>query len=190
METFDSALILLAAAIFFSLLIERLLQILKATYDFLDVNYGWERHWNARAEKISEQIHVAMQGKFLQKQIGKAIKNYLKDDYPGLEGIQAVSAGAVRALTIKAVSKFLAIILGIVIAWVMHIDMFQLIDTLNQVAAEDAKVTMVQKYFSTEYIHGGIRQIISGVAIGLGSSPVHKVIASLEKSRKERKDKN
>ncbi|MAD45309.1 MAG: hypothetical protein CMI02_19800 [Oceanospirillaceae bacterium] len=188
MSTFDSALIMLAAAIFFSLLIERLLQILKAVYDFLEVHYHWYEHWNRRALTVSGQVDAAMQGKALQKALGRAVKEYLKDDYPGLEGVQAVSADALRRLTIKAVSKVLAVALGIAIALVLQIDMFALIEELNRAALADAPTSTLQTYFSTRYIPGWLGQLLSGIAIGLGSGPVHKVISALEKSRQRRKE--
>ncbi|MBL33956.1 MAG: hypothetical protein CMI03_16005 [Oceanospirillaceae bacterium] len=188
MDVFDSALIMLAGALFFSMLIERLLQIIKAVYDFLEVHYGWGEHWNRRALQLSEQIHHALQGNTVEKALGQAAKHYLKDDYPGLDGVKAVSADALRSLAVKAVCKILAVTLGVVIALLLGLDMFALIEELNKAALADAELTTVQKYFSAQYIPGWLGQVVSGIAIGIGSGPVHKLISALERSRQQRKD--
>ena len=66
--------------------------------------------------------------------------------------------------------------------------MFALIEELNKAALADAELTTVQKYFSAQYIPGWLGQVVSGIAIGIGSGPVHKLISALERSRQQRKD--
>jgi len=191
MEAFDSALTMLAAALFFSLLIERLLELVKALYDFLEVQLGFQDYWNRSAARLSRVLDEQLQGNRVQAEVSKAVSDYLRTDFPGLEGVRALSADGLRSLTVKAVSKVLAIMLGLMLVLGMDINLLALIDVLNaQAYPDDANVENYRAYFSTRDIPAWLGEIITGVAIGLGSSPVHKIISSLEKSRKQRTDKD
>ncbi|MBU2037707.1 MAG: hypothetical protein KKH95_01090, partial [Gammaproteobacteria bacterium] len=131
MDSFDSALIMLCSALFFSLLLERLLEILKALHDFFEVRLGYQSYWNRTAQRLSEQLDGLRQAGRVQAEVSKAVNDYLRTDYPGLEGVEALSAATLRSLTIKAVSKILAIILGILLALLLGINLFALIEQLN-----------------------------------------------------------
>jgi len=185
MDSFDSALIMLCSALFFSLLLERLLEILKALYDFFEVRLGYQSYWNRTAQRLSEQLDGLRQAGRVQAEVSKAVNDYLRTDYPGLEGVEALSAATLRSLTIKAVSKILAIIIGILLALLLGINLFALIEQLNSQIGG----AVYDGYFSSRYIPGWLGECLTGIAIGLGSGPLHKIIEALEKSRKNRTDK-
>ena len=185
MDSFDSALIMLCSALFFSLLLERLLEILKALYDFFEVRLGYQSYWNRSAQRLSEQLDALRQAGRVQAEGSKAVNDYLRTDYPGLEGVEALSAATLRSLTIKAVSKILAIIIGILLALLLDINLFALIEQLNSQIGGAA----YDGYFSSRYLTGWLGECLTGTAIGLGTGPLHKIIEALEKSRKNRTDK-
>lgn len=191
MNSFDSALIMLCSALFFSLLVERLLEILKALFDFYEVRAGRQKYWNRAAQRLSHQLDDLRQAGRVQAEISKAVNDYLRTDYPGLEGAEALSAEALRALTIKTVSKILAIIIGLTLALLLDINLFALIEQLNyQVAILNGDdPDSYNRYFSSRYIPAVLGETLTGIAIGLGSGPLHKIIEALEKSRKNRTDK-
>ncbi len=192
MDMFNSSLTMLAAALFFSLLIERLLELVKAIYDFCEVTLGFQDYWNRSARRLSYLLDEQMQGGKVRAEAAKAIRDYLRTDFPGLEGVKAVSADSLRSLAIKAGSKVLALLLGLTLALAMDINLFALIEQLNDQVAllNNADPQDYRGYFSSQYIPGWLGEIATGIAIGLGSSPVHKIISSLEKSRNNRTDKS
>ncbi|MCD8523853.1 MAG: hypothetical protein LRY72_16555 [Saccharospirillaceae bacterium] len=191
MNSFDSALIILSSALFFSLLLERLLEILKALFDFYEVRAGRQDDWNRAAHRLSQQLDGLRQAGRVQAEVSKAVKDYLRTDYPGLDGVEALSASALRSLTIKTVSNVLAIILGVLLALLLDINLFALIEQLNhQVAILNGDdPARYEGYFSSRYIPALLGECLTGIAIGLGSGPLHKIIEALEKSRKNRTDK-
>lgn len=190
MDNFDSALVLLTAALFYALLIERLIEIIIAVYDFFEVKLRWSQRWNTAALSMAEELDQQIAtGNRLTRELAKAGKDYLTDDHPGYEGVKALSAKRFRVLTIKTVSKILAVILGVSLAFLMNINLFQYLDVINSNAAllNGESVGMSSKYFSSNNIPPWLGLSITGIAIGLGSGPVHKIIQSLEKKRKQRK---
>ena len=56
MEGLQGPAFLFAVALLFSLLIERLLEIVKCVVDLLDSRFDWHRFWSRRAEKLGKKL--------------------------------------------------------------------------------------------------------------------------------------
>lgn len=190
----NSALVLLAGAIFISLIIERLVEILIAWYRVLEVKNGWYRYWNNKAVALQYQLHdfrvdddpdnapvnesdAERQARIAaaRERIVGALLKRLKVDEGPYAGVDSISAAKVRHYGIKYYSKALAIVLGIAVAVGANIDMIGLVDKMLN--ANNGPYSEVRVLFN---------QVATGIAMGLGSAPLHKMIAALEKARKNR----
>jgi len=65
-----------------------------------------------------------------------------------------------------------------------------LLRDLNQavVGLEQGDVDKVNVYFSSDRVPSALGIALTGIAMGLGSDPLHRVITRLEKQRRQRKD--
>lgn len=186
---FDSALILITAALFFSLLIERLVELIKAVYDYLEVTTGWSDHWNRAAQRLVHELEQQSDSR-LRNELGKAIEDYLSDDVAGVDGLQAVSADKVRKLTLQVIVRILAMLMGITVALLLDINLFDLLQQLNQAVARlNGETRDVSVYFASNHVPDWLGVTLSGLAMGLGSDPLHQLISRMEKARKNRTNK-
>ena len=83
----------------------------------------------------------------------------------------------IRQVFTRAAAKILGMIFGVLLAYLFQID---LIAYVNPDFTGAAPVT--------DY-HFTLQIFVSGLAIGLGAAPVHKVITTIEKARKKRQAK-
>lgn len=165
-----------------SMLIERLLEILKALYDLLDSRLDWYKFWNRRTEKLQHRLERKMQiFQYVKPALAASVLNRFTEVVIGKdEGIMSpvpmLSGDLVRGLTVKIVSKIIAIGVGIGLAFWMQIDLLQIWSE----AARGSRWTL-------EINSQAVRIILTGMVMGLGSSPVHKFITAIEKQQKKRK---
>jgi len=184
MENANAALIMLTAAIFFALIIERLLEIAMCVFEYIEAKKDWSGFWNQRAISIRERLQNRLE-KYKENKLQKTVFKYLssryvKTDHPGYEGSPVISASKLRAFTIKSVSKTIGAILGIIVAASLGINVFALV---------------AQWTHSPDAISLGLFQVnlpdwleytITGVIMGLGAGPMHKLISALERARRKR----
>ncbi len=172
----DAALLLLAASIFISLIIERLLEILKSIYDVLEAKYNWHHWWNRRATAVQDMMESFLADSATAKTTLKQGAERLRLQEAAYKESHSVSVAQLRARTIKITAKALGITLGVIIAWFASIDMFQLIDQLRGETAGSLSG------------YSWLTVTLTGVAMGLGSGPIHKIIARIEKAKRNRVD--
>jgi hypothetical protein len=181
----SAALILLSASIFFALIIERLLEIIKSVYDFIEAKYDWTDFWNQRALSIRERLQNRLESARDPKEksfVGDLASRYLNKAFPGYEGVPVISANKLRSLTVKTVVKSVGIITGIVIALFVGINVFELVAVVTQ---SDPDVAIPLGVFDVK-LPGWLGCVITGIIMGLGSGPMHKFIVALERARKKR----
>lgn len=184
MEDANAALIMLTAAIFFALIIERVLEIIKCVFDYIEAKKGLSEFWNRRAisirERLQNRLEKAKENK-LQKTVFQYLSSrYVKDNYPGYEGTPVISANKLRAFTVKGVSKTVGALMGITVASFLGINVFALVaQWTNSPDAISLGLFQVDLPNWLEYA-------ISGVIMGLGSGPMHKFITALERARRKR----
>lgn len=185
MQETNAALILLTAAIFFALVIERIMEIAMCIYDYVESKRDWGTFWNRQAVNIRERLQNRLE-KAKASKAGKEIFEYLaaryvNNDHPGYAGAPVISADTVRAFAVKGISKIVAAILGIGIAFYLDINVFTLIakwtDTSSAVSLGLFQV----------HIPDWLGYLLTGIMMGLGSGPMHKFIVALERSRQNRK---
>jgi len=164
-----------ALALALSLVIERILEILKAFYDLLDSRLDWYRDWTVRAVRLRDFLerrlrlsqHVSVEKlKPILDQFGDRLLNG-QGTYPGT--LPVISGDLVRATWVRAGSKVVGVLLGIGLVYLCRVDLLSVWQN-----PESVQMTFVPR-----------QAWLSGVAVGLGSGIVHKLITTLERKRDE-----
>jgi len=175
MSGFEPAIVLIASAFFLSLVIERLLEILKSLYDVLEGKYDGYKFWNAKAESLQRRFEALLTSESVQNLSSRLGYDRLKlEEIAYAKGV-TISVSVLRTNGIKYAAKCIGIAMGILIALFLDIDLFHLVDV--SMYGETASVSR----FSI------LANIVTGVAMGLGSGPIHKFVSALEKAKKGRK---
>lgn len=170
----EPAVVLLAGMLFLSLIIERLLEISKSYYCYLEGKHGWYTWWNSSAEKFQRKLEELEQNPAQHNSSSRLSFARVKIEGIGYLRGFAISVEAMRSSTITYVTKCVGIILGIGIAFVADINIFCLIDSV---------------IYGSDTCPGEFpfpAKLATGVAMGLGAGPLHKIIAALEKAKKRR----
>ena len=163
-----------ALALGLSLVVERVMELLKSLYDLIDCRADFDRFWTRRAVRIRnfaegrlralEYVSPASMNDFLKK-----VNDLTLGPDQGYTGtVPTISGDLVRAGAIRISAKVLGALIGIALAVGLKIDLTALFQ---------------------EPLAGSVRwfgPIATGVAIGLGAGPLHKVIVSLETRRAKR----
>jgi len=185
MNDANAALIMLTAAIFFALIIERILEVTKCVYDYLEARKNWGEFWNRRAISIRERLQNRLEKtkeNTLQKTVFKYLAaRYVNTDHPGYEGAKVISASKLRSFTVKGVSKSLSVLIGIVIAFSVEINVFNLIEQWTK-TGEALPLGLFEVNLPS-----WLELLITGVVMGLGTGPMHKFISALERAKRNRK---
>ena len=176
LEGTNSAVILIAGVIFISLLIERILEVIKSYYDYLEGKHNWHHFWNKKALSLQLSAEELLENESLQSLPEKLGFSRVKLDDIAYKKSLTISVASLRSNTIKFATKGLGIVLGIVIALLADIDLFFLIDIMISPIPETGSSIGTN--------------ILTGIAMGLGSGPIHKIIATLEKAKRARKPVN
>ncbi len=183
MEALTKPVLLFGLAMILALIIERLLEIAKSIYDYIDACSNSTDRWTERAKQLRNRLEVrldnAKAGNARDFDLVVAMASrYVSASGPSQSGLWAVSTDKVRAITIKVWFKTIAIILGIFCAWLFDIDILKLVEL--SLENKEATGTYQSSWF-------GI--LMAGIAMGLGAGPMHKLIATLEKARELRRQK-
>lgn len=169
-----SVTVLFAIVLAMSLLIERVIEVLKAYYDLLDSHYDLCKFWTRRAKQIRDTAELKLRVfKYVDPEDAAPVLNQfsemLLNRQGGYSGTVPILAGdLVRELYVKVATKILSIILGIGAAIWLRLDLLAL---WHGNRPEEIPPTW--------------SMIISGVILGLGSPIVHKVITTIEKKQKK-----
>jgi hypothetical protein len=173
--------VLCALALSLALLIERFFEVVKAALDLLDSRYDLHRLWTRRAERLRHLLERRLRAfRYLtpeQLQVGLTRMYDVLLHTPGSAqgGVPTISGDLVRAGVFRLIAKVGGMLIGIVLAWQLHIDLFVLWPS-----ATGAGVPLPPVMSET------VRLVLTGAAIGLGAGPLHKIITTLERWRASR----
>lgn len=175
-----------------SLLIERLLEVLKSIYDFVDYRLGWDTFWTGCAARLTKKIdeNITALERAHHEQIGSVLRQYAGKLLDGGDsGVITVSGDLYRATTVRFVAKLIAMAIGISLAISFKLDIITIWQSAWKGAVDSNTLAQVQALV-TRQLPDWIAQTGTGVIIGLGSAPLHKVITSIERQQKKREAKN
>ncbi|MDW7681919.1 MAG: hypothetical protein SCK70_15260, partial [bacterium] len=168
--------VLFALALALCFLVERFMEIVKSLYDLLDSRFDWSKYWTRKTYQVRNILEnrlriVEYAGKRNTAIVLNKFKEKLMNEAEPSEGeVPVLSGDLVRAVTIKAYSKIIGITAGILLAFWMKVDLFDVF----QSAMSDSSLWVVN------ITSQGWRIAISGAIIGLGTDPLHKFIRTIE----------
>ena len=180
MDMIQHSALLLALAIFLAIGVERLLEIVRSIQDYSDARSSTDK-WNQKAESmrdvIEQRLDAAKRGDigYFNLQL-LLVQRYLAPAPPGQKSPVAVSADQLRKDSIKLRYKIAALLLGVLLAWLFHLNVFELV-----------KESVEQTGWFDSIVPGWMGICLTGMAMGFGSGPVHKLITALERSRDTRR---
>lgn len=182
MNTLLKITVLYTLVLALAFLVERALEILKSLYDLLDSKYDLYKYWTIRAYKtrnllenklgVVEFLGAKSTAKLLDRFREKLLNT--SGQYPGT--LPVISGDLVRAMTVRTCCRILGMVFGIALAIWMRVDLMQIF----QKAIND--VTHWHVNIRSELI----RYCISGIVLGIGSEPVHKLIRTFERRQKQK----
>ncbi|MDX1692512.1 MAG: hypothetical protein R3208_02030 [Ketobacteraceae bacterium] len=182
----EKALILLTGSLLLALFIERLIEVIKSIYDAYEVQSGRYKKWNHLSARIADQLHTRITTKTSDSRYEdfhlKLVSQYLFTEDPDYKGSLLVSTDRVRTIFMKYLSKLVAVVLGILFAWMSGINVFVLVEK-----SSPANQTLPE-VLANGWLEGGLGLFITGIIMGLGAGPMHKFIVALERARKKRKN--
>lgn len=181
MESLSQVTISFTLILVLSLLIERLLELLKTIYDMLDSRYNWYAFWNKRTFMLRDCLekrvyvleYVESKARRLTLRLFRDILLNGSGKYSGV--IPIISGDMVRLFGVRAITKLIGISLGIMLAQWFDID---LVEIWHEASGQ---MVVYQEAFYEEF-----RNIVSGIVIGLGSGPIHKIIILIERQREKK----
>jgi len=181
MESLTQVTISFTLILALSLLIERLLELLKTFYDMLDSRFNWHTFWTKRAHRLRQclekRVYVL---EYVDPKARTAALRLFRDVLLNGTGrhsgvIPIISGDMVRVIGVRTISKLFGMGLGIMLALWFDIDLVAIWHEAS------GRLVSYQGNFYEE-----LRKVISGMVIGLGSGPVHKVIIIIERQRQKK----
>ncbi len=184
-ETLATVTVMFALVFALALLVERALEVLKSFYDVVDSKRHLATYWTARAAQIADRLERRV--RLFEYVSPKAIQPLLNRVYElllnnqgGYDGTALVLSGdLVRAAGVRLGTKLVGLALGVGLALWLRIDFVKMWHPEVGIGSQTVRLMLT----------GTLAQIASGLAIGLGAGPVHKLITTLEKKQTDRHQK-
>lgn len=181
MGVFEQPILLMALAIVLSIGIERLLELIRAVEDHYEAQNGTVNRWQRVATKLRDRLEVRLEiakggGKSTFQRVLLLAARYLSPAPAGSGALIAISTDRIRTLSIGLMCKVYAVALGIAFAFIFGLDLFALVN---------ASIHQTDGYRIDLPAWLGI--LLSGIAMGFGASPVHKLITALERVRRTKR---
>lgn len=180
-EGLANATVFFALVLALALLIERLLEVLKAGYDLADSRLDWYHFWTRRAERLREKLERKLKTlRFVKpEQVAALLARFddrFADGPPQAGRVPVIAGDLVRAVGVKIAVKVVGVAVGIGLAFWLELNL------VTYWTAAGAPTVPAAPASGAEWL----QLTFTGVAIGLGSGPVHKLIRLIE-SRQRRK---
>ena len=169
--------VLFAAILAFTLLIERAIEVLKAVFDLVDSYFDFADYWTRKTRQTQRYMQRQLRVfEYVDARRASAIFNRFHDlllgPSAGYHGTVPMLCGdLMRAVYVKIGCKIVGLTLGIGIAFSLDFD-------LLAAAARGQDLGSIVP--STKGM------LLTGIAMGLGSGPMHKLIRVVEKKREAR----
>lgn len=180
-EMLTEPVLLLTLAMFLAIGTERLLEVIRALSEHIEARRGPSDYWQKKAEALRNRIEVRLDN--ANGGAGPALRlvltivcQQLSPASAASGGLMAIDVARVRTMSTRVRYKLYAILIGVVLAFIFQLDVFALVNR-ELGTAGGFGITLP----------GWLGMLISGVAMGFGAGPVHKIITALEQARTTRK---
>jgi len=175
--------VFLALALALALLVERLLEVLKSLYDVFDARLNLATYWSRRAADIADRLERRL--RVFEYVSPDAVRPALNKVYElllntqgGYSGTALVLSGdLVRVAGVRLGCKIVGMAVGVALAFWLKVDF---------VALWKPPAGLPHAPWQWIVDHPSSTLIASGVAIGLGAGPVHKIITAIERQQAAR----
>ena len=173
-----------------SLAVERLLEVLKSVYDLLDSRLDWHHFWTRRTNKIRDRLEHRLrifeyvEPEAAQRALRRFSEVLSEDQTAQNSSVPVLSGDLVRTAAVKSGLKIIGILVGVGLAFLLNIDLLSVLEKV-EVASWPSKEIFEKGPLSTDWV----RYVVTGIGIGLGSGPIHKIIVRVENAQKKRSKK-
>lgn len=181
-EMLSKPVLLMALAMLLAIGTERLLELVRTLSEHLEARRGTSasERWQKKAVALRNRIEARLDNACAStpsalQMVLSIVCRYLSPAAPESGGLIAIDANQVRAMSIRVRCKFLAVLLGIGLAFLFQVDVFELVN--QELHATDGFTIKLPSWLGKS---------ISGIAMGFGAGPVHKMITALERARRLR----
>jgi hypothetical protein len=176
-EVLSTVSVTFALALALALLVERFLEVLKSFYDWIDSHWDFYHVWTRIAHRTRDGLERRLRLlEYLPPEAAQSVVNRVNDlllnTQGGYDGNALLLSGdLVRVVGVRLGCKTVGVALGIVLACWLEIDLVTLWPDQSGL---------------TFWAPEPVRRVVSGIVIGLGASPVHKIITTIERRRAAR----
>ncbi len=171
----------LGIAFICALLIERILQMLKALLNYLEARKPKPDYWNLRAVNLTQSYLNAQQSApdFAELLGRRYLLTEQREDSPENQHLM-VDANRVRQLATRGRLKVLGIILGVTLAFILDLNLFDLVSKAQDMPSFTCPTDNPD--CTIKIIRDALGKLVMGIGLGLGATPLHEMIARLEKA--------
>ena len=179
METILQLTYLYLLVILLSLLIERVMEVIMAVWNYFELKWHSHLYWNRRAQRLmnafsGEVTEQLKSSNLIVYGLKRRIRQYTQTNQDVVAGQTIVfSSYEVRKRFVRTVALIITSILGVLLCYFADINFVQLI----QRSLEPNTIPLLSA------LGHPVQLVVSGLIIGLGAEPVHRIIKGLEDSR-------
>ena len=185
----EKSVLLMAFALFLSLGVERMMEIVRAWERFREAKDPTStKKWETRAASIRRKLEPQINRMDPNNPsiTGALLSKYFVFGSDGANACVAISATEVRNTWVSARYKLISVTLGVLVATAFQLNVFEIVQTVGESSAPSDWITPLLSYLpSISWL--GIPA--TGIAIGLGSEPLHKLISALHAARQVKRGK-
>lgn len=166
-----------------ALIIERILEVLMAIFNYFELKTNLQELWNWKARKYQARYErlYGYQGAYSEKKkifdtiLWKVIS---EPAYPG--GKPIISANLIRLSYVRVTTRLLSLYLAFILVYSQGLDLFQVLNII--IPQKFAAVSTPQ--------FQGFRYFVTALLISIGTDPLHQLISRVEKYAQERYQPN
>jgi len=159
-----------------ALLIERIVEIFVAVFNYIEYRKKWDVYWNRAAERLSQRYNRLYgyahdnTGK-IRAMLDRLLWNTITEE-PYKGGKKIISADMIRLNYLRLGTRIAAFLLAAIIVVTLRLDF---VDVLSLMVAGDESLPGFLESSSV------VRFILTTAALSIGSEPLHQVIRGVEK---------
>ena len=179
METILEVTNLLLLVLLLSLLIERAMEVVMAGWNWLELKLNSHEYWNRRAHRLKDRFARRVARELDDSPVRSLWIHHRIDHYtdtpqvvrPGRTVV--FSSRAVRHVFIRTLAFIVTTLLGILLCYLADLN---LVEIIKEIMAP-FEIPLLKVLGPT------VQLIVSGLIVGLGAEPVHRIIKGLEDSK-------
>ena len=179
METILNITYLYLLVLLLALLVERVMEVIMVIWELVEQRSGGHKFWNKRTHKLKNQLARSVETRMKERKLStltirRRVRQYTNAQsgfYPGKTIV--FSSKRVRKSFVRMIVFFVTSGLGMLVCFLAGINLIEIV-----------KEALAPQTFSIfDAIGRNLQMIISGLIVGLGAEPVHRLIKRLEEAK-------